>query len=177
MGKTVNLKIHYDAETDTLSLWNGNPASEADDVADNLIADFDDDGEVVGFTLEHAAELLGTDFSSSKIALHNYNAMNGMSVLDKFKDAFQDLYKFTESNHTISFCQGATVYFRTTRQGPNTARIHAKYLKNFPNARQLESYMKRYTVPIDPSPSHPDYLIGPEHADRVIAILGGQRSL
>ena len=54
----MKLNIYYDSETDTLSLWNGHPASEADDVAEYLVADFDGDGEVVGFTLEHAAELL-----------------------------------------------------------------------------------------------------------------------
>ena len=52
-------KIHYDKDTDTLSIWNGIPASEAEDVAEHLVADFDDAGQVVGFTLEHASELLG----------------------------------------------------------------------------------------------------------------------
>ena len=54
----MKLNVHYDSETDTLSLWNGKPASEGADVAKNLTADFDADGEVVGFTLEHAAEIL-----------------------------------------------------------------------------------------------------------------------
>ena len=53
-------KIYYDRDTDTLSVWNGIPASEAEDVAENLIADFSDKGEVVGFTLERASEFLGT---------------------------------------------------------------------------------------------------------------------
>ena len=52
-------KIYYDRETDTLSIWNGIPASEAEDLAEYLVADFDDGGKVVGFTLEHASELLG----------------------------------------------------------------------------------------------------------------------
>ena len=56
----MKLDIYYDPETDTLSLWNGRPASEGADVAENLIADFDDDGEVVGFTLDHASELLSS---------------------------------------------------------------------------------------------------------------------
>ena len=42
MGNSMKLKIYYDSETDTLSLWNGHPASEADDVAENLVADFSD---------------------------------------------------------------------------------------------------------------------------------------
>ncbi len=63
MGYAMKLKIYYDSETDTLSLWNGHPASEADDVAEYLVADFNGEGEVVGFTLEHAAELLGPALS------------------------------------------------------------------------------------------------------------------
>lgn len=56
----MKLDIYYDSETDTLSLWNGRPADEGADVAENLIVDFGRDGEVVGFTLDHAAELLGS---------------------------------------------------------------------------------------------------------------------
>ncbi len=52
-------KIFYDKETDILSIWNGIPASEAEDVAEHLVADFNEKGEVVGFTMEHASELLG----------------------------------------------------------------------------------------------------------------------
>ena len=58
----MKLNIYYDAETDTLSLWNGVPASEGEDVAEHLVADFDNDGNVVGFTLEHAGEMLKADF-------------------------------------------------------------------------------------------------------------------
>ena len=54
----MKLRVSYYKDTDTLSLWNGEPASEADDVADNLIVDYDAAGDVVGFTLEHAAKLL-----------------------------------------------------------------------------------------------------------------------
>lgn len=52
-------KIYYDRETDILSIWNGIPASEAEDVAEHLVADFNEKGEVVGFTMERASELLG----------------------------------------------------------------------------------------------------------------------
>ena len=54
----VKLSIYYDPETDTLSLWNGEPADEGADVAEYLIADLNAEGEVVGFTLEHASRLL-----------------------------------------------------------------------------------------------------------------------
>ena len=52
-------KIYYDKDTDILSIWNGIPASEAEDVAEHLVADFNEKGEVVGFTMERASELLG----------------------------------------------------------------------------------------------------------------------
>ena len=54
----MKLRISYYGDTDTLSFWNGEPASAADDVAENLIVDYDAAGEAVGFTLDHAAELL-----------------------------------------------------------------------------------------------------------------------
>ena len=63
----VKLSIYYDPETDTLSLWNGEPADEGADVAENLTADLNTDGEVVGFTLEHAAELLGSVIVNSSL--------------------------------------------------------------------------------------------------------------
>ena len=59
----MKLDIYYDSETDTLSLWNGRPGSEGADVAENLIVEFGNDGEVIGFTLDHAAELLGSILS------------------------------------------------------------------------------------------------------------------
>ena len=54
----MKLSIYYDNQTDTLSLWNGQPANEGVDVAESLTSDLNVDGAVVGFTLEHAAELL-----------------------------------------------------------------------------------------------------------------------
>ena len=69
----MKLNIYYDSETDTLSLWNGKPASEGADVAENLTADFDAEGEVVGFTLERASEAL--------------KAMRGRSEDSQFADA------------------------------------------------------------------------------------------
>jgi len=95
----------------------------------------------------------------------------GMTVLEKFKEAFPDQYEEKKSDHTIKLKSKATVYFRKTVAGPNEGRISTKWVHNFPNARKLEAYLKRSKVPIDSSESHPDYKIGSEHADRVIAIL------
>ena len=98
-----------------------------------------------------------------------------MAVLLKFMDAFPDLHTEKKVNYTFAFepCgyKGATVYFRKSKAGPNQARIHSGWLKNFPNADLLGAYLTRCKIPIDKSETHPDYLIGPEHADAVIAIL------
>jgi uncharacterized protein YuzE len=56
--QSLELKIYYDPETDTLSLWNGRPACEGGEVGEGLTADFDADGEVVGITLDGALKLL-----------------------------------------------------------------------------------------------------------------------
>ena len=63
----MKLTIDYDRETDTRSLWNGRPASEGQDIAESLVADLDADGNVVGFTIEHAGVLLGPALSASSI--------------------------------------------------------------------------------------------------------------
>ncbi len=64
----MKLNIYYDTETDTLSLWNGQPANEGADVAESLTADLNAEGEVVGFTLEHAAKLLESVLAGSSSA-------------------------------------------------------------------------------------------------------------
>ena len=57
------LQILYDKESDTLTLCNGLPAGYGETVAEHLTAELNgasvaEGGEVVGVTLEHAAELL-----------------------------------------------------------------------------------------------------------------------
>ena len=56
--RSLKLKVSYDPETDTLSLWNGLPACEGGEVGEGLTADYDADGDVVGITLDGAAKLL-----------------------------------------------------------------------------------------------------------------------
>ena len=50
--------VSYFPDSDTLSVWTGKPAAEAEEIADGVIVDLDADGNVVGFTIEHAAKLL-----------------------------------------------------------------------------------------------------------------------
>ena len=50
----------YFDETDTLSVdLASRPAVEAEEIAEDVTIDYDSDGNVVGFTIEHASRLLG----------------------------------------------------------------------------------------------------------------------
>ena len=126
----------------------------------------------------HSFRELTRDFTPER--WKRIDAMKGeleasMAVLSKFRDAFPDLYVEKKADHTIAFgssgYKGATVYFRKSKVGSNQARIHSGWLKNFPNAVRLGAYLSKNKIPVNPSKSHPDFLIGPEHADEVIAIL------
>ena len=77
----MKLEIAYFSDTDTLSLWNGKPASEGGDVFGNLIADYDAQGKVVGFTVEHARELLSNHLLSMGVDF-------GYSGIDSFSDQY-----------------------------------------------------------------------------------------
>jgi hypothetical protein len=52
------LQIHYDPDTDILTLGNGTPASNGWDVAEDLMVFVDDEDEPHIVTLEGAAKLL-----------------------------------------------------------------------------------------------------------------------
>ena len=55
--------VTYFDETDTLSVdLASRPAVEAEEIAEDVIIDYDSDGNVVGFTIEHASRLLGPAF-------------------------------------------------------------------------------------------------------------------
>ncbi len=98
-----------------------------------------------------------------------------MAVFLKLRDVFSELYVEKKRDHTFAFeaCgyKGATIYLRKSHTGLNQARIHSGRLDNFPNPDNLKSYLKTNEVPIDQSGSHPDFLVGPDHVDAVIAIL------
>lgn len=52
--------VKYFEDTDTLSVdLTSRSAAEAEEIAEDVIIDFDGDGNVVGFTIEHASRLLG----------------------------------------------------------------------------------------------------------------------
>ena len=60
MGNSLSpkLRIDYDPESDTLYLGNGLPASNGEDVANNVTVFFTDDFDHHGVMIEHAAKLL-----------------------------------------------------------------------------------------------------------------------
>jgi len=63
LAQDPKLHIIYDRESDILTLHNGLPAGYGATVAEYLTAELNgasiaEDGEVVGMTLEHAAQLL-----------------------------------------------------------------------------------------------------------------------
>ena len=59
------LQVSYDAATDILTIWTGQPVATSAGVGDSLIADFgsDDGFDVVGFELRGAAEYLAPFFA------------------------------------------------------------------------------------------------------------------
>ncbi len=53
------MKLHYYPETDSLYIeLSARPSSDSHEVADGLVVDFDDDGNVVGIDIDHAAQKL-----------------------------------------------------------------------------------------------------------------------
>ena len=60
------LQIEYDPETDTLTLWNGTPASNGSSIARHLMVFFDECNDAQVVTLERASELLGPLFEDAR---------------------------------------------------------------------------------------------------------------
>ena len=54
----MEARVSYFPDSDSLSVWTGKPAAEAEEIADGVIVDFDAEGNIVGFTIEHAEKLL-----------------------------------------------------------------------------------------------------------------------
>lgn len=54
----MSIDVQYSADSDTLLLWTGAPADDAEEVAEGVFVDFGADGNVVGIRLDRAAALL-----------------------------------------------------------------------------------------------------------------------
>jgi uncharacterized protein YuzE len=53
------MKLHYYPETDSLSIeLTDAPGTEAREIVEGLVADFDADGDVVGLDIDHASRKL-----------------------------------------------------------------------------------------------------------------------
>ena len=88
-------------------------------------------------------------------------------VIRLFRAAFPNHFWITRprSAYTrLEFEVDASVYFRFNEHG-SLARINLTWARNFSEVLQL--YLRNQRVPDDGR----DYTIGPEHVDRVIAIL------
>jgi uncharacterized protein YuzE len=53
------MKLHYYPETDSLYIeLKSSPGTEAREIVEGLVVDFDSNGEVVGFDIDHASRKL-----------------------------------------------------------------------------------------------------------------------
>ena len=53
------MKLHYYPETDSLYIeLNSNPGADTRIVAEGVVADFDEDGNIVGIDIDHASDKL-----------------------------------------------------------------------------------------------------------------------
>lgn len=74
----MSIDVQYFAESDTLSLWTGAPASDAEEVAEGVFVDFDADGNVVGIRLERAAVLLRPMLAIARVSRAPRGEASGM---------------------------------------------------------------------------------------------------
>ncbi len=58
IAPVLELQVRYYEDTDTLVLTTDQPGPYGETVGRNLVAFTNDEGDIVGVTLEHAAELL-----------------------------------------------------------------------------------------------------------------------
>ncbi|MQA00511.1 MAG: DUF2283 domain-containing protein [Dehalococcoidia bacterium] len=65
------MRIQYFAETDTLHIWLAERQSvESEEIAPDVVADFDVDGNVVAFDIEHASKTIDlTSIETSALPL------------------------------------------------------------------------------------------------------------
>jgi uncharacterized protein YuzE len=53
------MKLHYYPDTDTLYIeLSGRPSVDSDEISNDVVADFDAEGNIVGLDIEHASKRL-----------------------------------------------------------------------------------------------------------------------
>ena len=74
----MSIDVQYSADSDTLLLWTGAPAADAEEVAEGVFVDFDADGNVVGIRLERAAVLLRPMLAIARVSRAPRGEASGM---------------------------------------------------------------------------------------------------
>ncbi len=98
--------------------------------------------------------------------------MNGFEVLSRLVEAFGDRLRVTKFYYQFHLQVGGTIYVRRYPVGfENLAQIRETAVENFPNGRELDSYLVGEDVPCEPNGSRHEFVVGPEHIEEVIAIL------
>ena len=99
--------------------------------------------------------------------------MNGFEVLSRLVEAFGDRLRTTRRYYQFHLRVGGTIYIR--RRFPagfeNVARIRDTALQNFPNGKELDSYLVGEDMQCEPNGRWDEYMVGPEHIEDVIGIL------
>ena len=99
--------------------------------------------------------------------------MNDFEVLSRLVEAFGDPLRVTRRYYQFHLRVGATIYVR--RRFPagfeNLARFRETAMENFPNGKELDSYMIGEDVPRDRNGHWDEYMVGPERIEDVISIL------
>jgi uncharacterized protein YuzE len=63
------MKLHYYADTDSLYIdLSASPSTDSAEISDGFVADYDEEGRVVGLDIQHASELLDL----SRIGTENF---------------------------------------------------------------------------------------------------------
>ncbi len=76
----INMKFKYIQETDTFYLkFSDNKSSESEEISENVIADFDESGKLIGIEFLSAKSMI--DFSSltiDSLPYKNFNMINAL---------------------------------------------------------------------------------------------------
>ncbi len=98
-----------------------------------------------------------------------------MTLFDRLLEAFSNIYGETEKYYKFSFRRGATIYVPKSDLNRAAMIVTCVQNGNFPNGDALIRYVERRNIPIHTRNVKADeYRFGPEHIDRVIAILNGE---
>ena len=99
--------------------------------------------------------------------------MNDFEVMSRLVETFGDRFYATGRNYQFRLGQGATIYIR--RKFPygfeNVARFRETALGNFPNGRELDSFLTGNDVPREWRTRWYEFLVDDESIEEVVGIL------